>query len=215
MLLPRVTLWVHCLNCLLCQALAAWTPRVLPQLCLCCQKRGNCPIFPVNCAWASVFYVSPRLCHFREVYCPVYSMMWVNKRNSPSMRTRPALHFFLSTSNKFDVRGRRWTSSACAAHMRWRRSRGPGSTSQNLSSCTELGWLHVTIQTQHAAVWNLGMYDRENAWSLQMTSLTKECALLKKIQGEKKTCPGNSGCLVDIPMLASVVAQLSCQHCLC
>lgn len=190
------------LNCLLCQVPAAQTPRVQPQLCLCCQKRGNCPIFLVNCAWASVFYVTPRPCHFREVYYPVFRMMWVNKGNSPSMRPRPALHVFLSTRNKSAVRGRRSSSAACAAHMRWRRSRGSASTSQNLCSCTELSWLHVAIQTRHAAVWNLGMYGRENAWGLQITSLAKQSAL-PKIQGGEKICPGNPGCLVGIPKLAS------------
>lgn len=42
-------------------------------------------------------------CHFREAYDPVCCIIWVNKGNSPSMRIRPAVHFFLSTSNKFGV----------------------------------------------------------------------------------------------------------------
>lgn len=104
------------------------------------------------------------------------------------MRLRPAMHFFLSTSSKSDVCKRRLTSAACAAHMRWRHesSGGSASPSQNLCSCTVLGCMQVVIhhstqeqhfQTRHAAVWNLGTYDRENAWGLQMKSQIKPSAL--------------------------------------
>lgn len=137
------------------------------------------------------------------------------------MRIRLALHFFLSTSNKFDMCRRCLTSSACAAHMRWRRSRGSASTSRTCAAAQ--CWAGCTWQSTAACrsgtskqgtqqSGNLDIWQRECLLSADEKSEKTVCPS-KKDSRWKKICPGNPGCLVGIPKLASVVAQLSCLHC--